>query len=386
MKARGAWKFASRTLSSNIPVVENVGGARAQPFARDDRDHQPAGARDDCRPSRDNRDGGGQNDSRPGGQVPPRHGGDVGSSSSDRHDDYRRGGSSNGSDYHGGRDEYSRIGSGMGSGDQDRGPRGRDDDSRGRNDSSRDWGRNRTQDRDEGEIRPTKRFRGPSDGVSASTVPAPALAADGRGRGTHRNRPAWMTQGNGPTGISNVNSPANNLASALAAETGAAPSVASSGAGRGRDNRPAWMTQQQGAPVAMPSNLPRAAAAPPSNVAAAAPPQGGAGRGRGTHRNRPAWMTQQQDMGAPAAAMAPVSEHVSSNHPPETATAPRPNGPAWMGMPQQQRAPAAPGHANFHAVDPSRAVNSRPVNGRGRGRGRGKDRNKPAWMTNPSNA
>jgi len=103
-------------------------------------------------------------------------------------------------------------------------------------------------------------------------------------------------------------------------------------------------------------------------------------------------MTQQQDMGAPAAAMAPMSERVSSNHPPVTATAPRPNRPAWMvdappvGMPQQQRAPTAPGHANLQAVDVSRAVNSRPVNSRGRGRGRGSHVNKPAWMTNPSNA
>eukprot|EP00578_Thalassiosira_sp_NH16_P006229 CAMPEP_0181120956 /NCGR_PEP_ID=MMETSP1071-20121207/24458_1 /TAXON_ID=35127 /ORGANISM="Thalassiosira sp., Strain NH16" /LENGTH=43 /DNA_ID= /DNA_START= /DNA_END= /DNA_ORIENTATION= len=40
----------------------------------------------------------------------------------------------------------------------------------------------------------------PSAGASAAPAPAPAAA--GMGRGLHVNTPAWMTQENGPTGIS----------------------------------------------------------------------------------------------------------------------------------------------------------------------------------------
>lgn len=162
---------------------------------------------------------------------------------------------------------------------------------------------------EDGELRPTKRFRGPQPSViNVSNAPlAAAETGRGRGRGAHLNKPAWMTQAeNGQSGPSNAAAtstlPMNNsdLLNVLSSVSTPAPSVAIAagprpagpGRGRGTDNRPAWMTQSETTGSA--SATMNGRFAPPPGVQRNNPPPEqatGRGRGRGTD-NRPAWMTR----------------------------------------------------------------------------------------------
>mmetsp|Transcript_19173 Transcript_19173/g.41519 ORF Transcript_19173/g.41519 Transcript_19173/m.41519 type:complete len:750 (+) Transcript_19173:613-2862(+) len=458
VKAKGSWKFARRTLDSNIPVddappaempnAQNDRSAPQEVGSRGGAPDRPSAAARNTSSSRvdHNRDqsrghesrGGGRYDSRsdssPSRHSESRSSGRYDDRSSDRREDYSRS-NSRGGDY--GRDA-SR-------GDEYRHSRSRDG-------SSRDYGgssgydqgskQSRSEDHDDREVRPQKRFRPPNEtSAPTASAPVPAPAGAGRGRGADVNKPAWMTRqgstNNGPTGmprndngsaapgpaVAGMSSNYPTAASgAPAAASMVAPSVARLGAGRGRgahSNLPAWMTQQgQGlhnGPTAMPSNNngstnPGAGVAginanhptPSLNVSTAAPSRAasmfappvarlGAGRGRGAHSNLPAWMTQQ---GQSSANNAPAGMPSSSMAAPMCGGrggGVHANGPARMtsqdgatsnlraGM--QQQAPAPSANLNAQALNPSHSVGGLTSNGQGRGRGRG--RNLPAWMTNP---
>eukprot|EP00571_Detonula_confervacea_P010405 CAMPEP_0172302884 /NCGR_PEP_ID=MMETSP1058-20130122/4525_1 /TAXON_ID=83371 /ORGANISM="Detonula confervacea, Strain CCMP 353" /LENGTH=806 /DNA_ID=CAMNT_0013013537 /DNA_START=222 /DNA_END=2642 /DNA_ORIENTATION=+ len=381
VKAKGSWKFARRTLDSNIPVddappaempnAQNDRSAPQEVGSRGGAPDRPSAAARNTSSSRvdHNRDqsrghesrGGGRYDSRsdssPSRHSESRSSGRYDDRSSDRREDYSRS-NSRGGDY--GRDA-SR-------GDEYRHSRSRDG-------SSRDYGgssgydqgskQSRSEDHDDREVRPQKRFRPPNEtSAPTASAPVPAPAGAGRGRGADVNKPAWMTRqgstNNGPTGmprndngsaapgpaVAGMSSNYPTAASgAPAAASMVAPSVARLGAGRGRgahSNLPAWMTQQgqssaNNAPAGMPSS------------SMAAPMCGG--RGGGVHANGPARMTSQ--------------DGATSN--------------LRAGM--QQQAPAPSANLNAQALNPSHSVGGLTSNGQGRGRGRG--RNLPAWMTNP---
>ncbi|KAL7522695.1 hypothetical protein ACHAWX_007637 [Stephanocyclus meneghinianus] len=120
---------------------------------------------------------------------------------------------------------------------------------------------------EDGEVRPTKRFRGNENGNlkanagnTMSSPPPVGGAGRGRGRGANVNLPAWMTNSSlsasaGPTGASsssiNETTTSPSLSNveptdSLSFIPGNNPSVAPAGRGSGRgnvDNRPAWMTR-----------------------------------------------------------------------------------------------------------------------------------------------